>query len=75
MTKDEVITHFGSQAAAAEALGIKQPSVANWRDPLPELRQLELERLTRGALRAGPECDKYRVQVRAARHGVTKAAV
>lgn len=67
MTKDEVIAHFGSQAAAAEALGIKQPSVANWGDPLPELRQLELERLTKGALRAGPECDKYRVPDRKSR--------
>lgn len=61
MTKDQVIKHYGSQGAVAEALGIKQPSVANWSDPLPELRQLEIEALTRGALRAGPECDKYRV--------------
>lgn len=61
MTKDEVIAHFGSQQAVATALGIKQPSVANWADPLPELRQLEIERLTGGLLRAGPECEKYRV--------------
>lgn len=61
MTKDEVIQHYGSQGIVADALGIKQPSVANWRDPLPELRQLEIERLTGGVLRAGPECEKYRV--------------
>lgn len=61
MTKDQLLIHYGSQEAVAKALGIKQPSVANWRDPLPELRQLEIERLTDGALRAGPECDKYRV--------------
>lgn len=61
MKKDEVLAHFGSQAAVAAALGIRQPSVANWTDPLPELRQLEIERLTCGALRAGPECERYRV--------------
>lgn len=61
MTKDEVLKHYGSQAAVAEALRIKQPSVANWGDRLPELRQLEIEQLTKGALKAGPECDKYRV--------------
>ncbi len=66
MTKDEVVAYFGSQVKVAEALGIKQPSVANWCDPLPELRQLEIEHLTAGALRAGPECDKYRVPVVAA---------
>jgi len=61
MTKEEVIAHFGSQAEVARVLDVKQPSVSTWRDPLPELRQLELERMTSGALRAGPECDKYRV--------------
>ncbi len=62
MTKDQVIAYFGgSQQAVANALGIRQPSVSGWRDPLPELRQLEIERLTEGQLRAGPECDRYRV--------------
>jgi hypothetical protein len=28
---------------------------------LPILRQLEIERYTAGALKAGRECDKYRV--------------
>jgi len=64
MTKDELIHHFGSQSAVAAALGIKQPSVSTWSDPLPELRQLEIERLTGGKLRAGTECDKYRVDVK-----------
>ena len=67
MTKDEVLKHFGSQAATAEALRIKQPSVAAWADPLPELRQLEIEQLTNGALRAGAECDKYRVPMKSKR--------
>ena len=54
MTKDEAIAHFGSQAALADALGIKPPSVAEW-DAVPDLRQLQLEILTRGKLKADPE--------------------
>lgn len=69
MTKDQVISHFGGVNAAARALGLSQPSVTNWRDPLPVLRQLEIETLTRGALRAGPECDKYRVPAEPAQEG------
>lgn len=61
MTKTEVLAHFGGQTAVAKALGMSQPSVSTWPEQLPVLRQLEIERLTGGALRAGPECDKYRV--------------
>lgn len=49
----EVIKHFGSQAAAAKALGIKQPSVAYWKtNGIPYLRQLQIEKLTHGRLKA-----------------------
>ena len=61
MLKQSVLDHFGGVTATANALGIAPPSVSTWSDPLPELRQLEIEQLTKGALRAGPECDKYRV--------------
>lgn len=60
MTKDEATKHFGSQQALALALGVKQPSIAAWKE-IPELRQLQIERLTGGALKAGPECDQFRV--------------
>mgnify|MGYP003456782076 FL=1 len=66
MTKTEAINHFGSQVAAAKALGIAQPSVSLWPEQLPELRQLQIENLTDGALKAGPECDKFRVPVKKA---------
>ena len=61
MKTQQVIDHFGSQAAVAQALGIAQPSVAQWHESPPALRQLQIEALTNGALRAGPECDAYRV--------------
>mgnify|MGYP000868803193 CR=1 FL=1 len=52
MTYDELIGHFGSQAAAARALGVKQPSVWAWRNGIPYLRQLDIEQKTGGALKA-----------------------
>lgn len=61
MNKAEVIQHFGSVGETARALGLSQPSVTNWGDQLPILRQLEIERLTRGVLKAGPECNRFRV--------------
>lgn len=62
MKTSDVIKHFGSQYAVAEALGIKQPSVAGWKKPYPpELRQLQIEAVTGGKLKAEPDCDKFRV--------------
>lgn len=60
MTKDEAVSHFGTQAKLAAAIKCTQGTVAGWKS-IPELRQLQIERLTGGALRAGPECDQYRV--------------
>lgn len=61
MLKQDVLDHFGGATATAQALGVSQPSVSNWEDPIPELRQLQIEKLTCGVLRAGPECEPYRV--------------
>lgn len=62
MTKDQAVTHFGTQQKLADALGMLQGSVAGWKDHPPPLRQLQIEALTGGALKAEPECDKFRVQ-------------
>ncbi len=56
MNKSEVVKFFGSQAATAAALGIKQPSVAVWTKKIPALRQIQIERITGGKLRADPRC-------------------
>lgn len=45
----------------AEALGMSQGSVSLWGEYPPPLRQLQIEALTGGKLRAEPDCDKYRV--------------
>jgi DNA-binding transcriptional regulator YdaS (Cro superfamily) len=54
MKIDNVIRHFGSQAAAASALAVTQPTISNWksRGKIPELQQLRIEHITRGKLRA-----------------------
>lgn len=52
MRTSDVIEYFGTQRAVAEALGIKPPSVSDWGDTVPKLRQLQIEALTGGKLRA-----------------------
>ena len=51
MKKDEVLAYYGTQRQLAQALGITQAAVAQWRE-VPMLRQYQLERLTAGALKA-----------------------
>ena len=53
MKYEDVIDHFGSQQAVADAIGIKQPSVAAWKEAgIPEPRQFQLEVITDGRLKA-----------------------
>lgn len=52
MKKSDAIEYFGSQSALARALGIKPPSIADWGDEVPDLRQLQLEAITHGQLKA-----------------------
>lgn len=56
MTRSDALKHYRTQTALAEALGIGQSSVAEWGEEIPALRQIQLERITLGALRADPEC-------------------
>jgi hypothetical protein len=52
MKTEDAISYFGSRYAIALALDIAPPSVYRWGDVVPDLRQLQLERLTRGVLKA-----------------------
>jgi hypothetical protein len=60
MTKDQAVEAFDTQVKLAEALGITQGSVAGWGTYPPALRQLQIEALTGGRLKAEPDCDKFR---------------
>ena len=63
MTYSQLLRYFGTQVRIAEALGIRQSSVARWksRDRIPWGSQLEAQRVTGGRLKAD---DDVRVWVR-----------
>lgn len=64
MTKEEALAHYGgNQSELARALGIDQSTVNKWKR-VPVTRQLQLEALTSGRLRADEEADKFRVPMR-----------
>lgn len=44
---------FGSKKKLAEALGISPSAVTMWGEEVPELRQYQIERLTRGKVKRG----------------------
>lgn len=45
--------HFGSKKKLAEALGISPSAVTMWGDEVPELRQYQIERITKGKVKRG----------------------
>jgi hypothetical protein len=53
MRTKTAIDHFGGKPSElAKALGISPSAVSQWGDVVPELRQLQLEKITNGALTA-----------------------
>jgi len=64
MRTQEAVDFFKTQQGLADALGIKQSSVAEWGDFPPPLRQIQIEMLTKKKLRA--ESDVLTVGSRAA---------
>ena len=56
MKTSDVVRHYGTQTAAAAALGMDQSSVSGWGEFPPDKRQLQVERLTNGLLKAEPGC-------------------
>jgi hypothetical protein len=53
MKKTDAINHFGTQVALAAALGVDQSTISkSWGEFPPPLRQLQIEALTGGALKA-----------------------
>lgn len=54
MTPNEVLAHYGRKKLIADALKITAPSVNAWfiNGEIPELRQMQLEKLTNGQLKA-----------------------
>lgn len=63
MKFDQVIRHYGSQVAAADAIGVTQPTLSNWkkRGRIPSLQQIRIEHLSKGKLKAAAEILRRRV--------------
>lgn len=55
MKTKAAIRYFGSRPALAKALGIQAPPIYKWGPDVPALRQLQIEMLTGGKLKADPE--------------------
>jgi DNA-binding transcriptional regulator YdaS (Cro superfamily) len=56
MTTDEAIKHFGSGEALRKQIGVTSGAISQWGEFPPENRQLQIERITLGALKAEPGC-------------------
>ena len=52
MNKHDAIKFFGTQVKLAAVLGITQHAISGWGDNPPPLRQLQIEKASRGALKA-----------------------
>ena len=62
MNAEELIAHFGGVSATARALGVKAPSVSEWRASgvVPELRQYQAEIASGGVLKADTPASRNR---------------
>lgn len=66
MKKTDVLSHFGTQQKVADALGISQRAVSGWDEVIPMGRALQIEKVTRGRLKADLSVyDKHRSEARA----------
>jgi hypothetical protein len=55
MTYQDLIAHYGTQQAAAAAIGMSQSTVSDWGTKgIPYLRQVQYQEITRGRLKADP---------------------
>lgn len=55
MTVDKAIKHFRSKAELARVLQIEPSAVSHWvkKDEIPAKRQLQIQKITKGKLKAG----------------------
>lgn len=54
MRTSEAVAYYGTKAELARALGIARQAITSWGAFVPPRRALELEKLTRGKLKAPP---------------------
>lgn len=64
MKKSDVVEHFGSETAAAAALGVTKQAVNGWDEIVPEGIAYKIQVLTRGKLKVDPEIYRHLKQKR-----------
>ena len=65
MTLDQARDYFGNYSKLAKALGISRGAITQWSGKIPEPRQVDLHRITKGQLKADSSIlAKYREVVR-----------
>jgi hypothetical protein len=58
MTRDEVVAFFGNASKVSRALGLTHAAVLAWRE-VPQQWQFQLEKMTRGQLKADCPLPSY----------------
>jgi DNA-binding transcriptional regulator YdaS (Cro superfamily) len=56
MKKQTALDYFKSTKALAEAASVNPSAISQWGEYPPDNRQLQIERVTLGALKAEPGC-------------------
>lgn len=56
MKTKEAIDYYGNNVKLTAALGLSTGAVSQWEEYPPPARQLQIERITLGALKAEPDC-------------------
>lgn len=53
-TSDAIQFYGGTKMALSKALGVSPSAITQWGEDIPLLRQYQIERLTKGKLKADP---------------------
>jgi transcriptional repressor of cell division inhibition gene dicB len=56
MKTETAIQHAGGVKALATLLGVTVSAISQWEGDVPPARQLQLQKLTKGKLKADPDC-------------------
>lgn len=50
---EEVISYFGNKTEVAKILKIDRSAISHWKNTVPPKRQLQIQKITKGKLKAG----------------------
>lgn len=62
MKTEQALKHFGSNTALTSILGLSSGAISQWGEYPPSFRQLQLEKLSDGTLKAEPNLIPYQTK-------------